>query len=424
MLIRGARLLDPSTGIDQVGDLFVEAGKLAYCPDRLPPNTRIMEAKGWCAAPGFIDVHVHLRQPASQPAETIEAGAAAAAAGGFTGIVAMPNTEPPVDSPEWVHYVLAAGRAAGAAEVMTTACLTQGRKGEAVAPLTALAEAGAVAFTDDGCTVQSDEVMRAAMREAATLGIPVMDHAQDRTIELQGGVMHEGARSRALGVPGIPAMAEIRIVERDIQLAEETGCVLHIQHVSCGASVDMIRDAQARGVRVTGEATPHHLWFCDEDIDPGRPDQYKMNPPLRTHADRARIRQGVLEGTLSILATDHAPHAMAAKAKGFLQAPFGIVGLETAVGATHGLLVHEHGMRVMDWVRAWTTHPAALLGRPAPSLQPGAPADLVVLDLDAEWEVDADRFRSLGRNTPFNGLRLIGRAVMTFRAGRQIFPLT
>lgn len=411
-LIKNALLLDPAKGTQNEGDLFIADGFIHEVPASLPPKTHIIDATGLYCAPAFIDVHVHLREPGGEASETIATGSAAARAGGFGTIVAMPNTTPPIDTPDLVRFVGDQGRNTGV-EVLTTACLTLDRAGLEVASLDALAAAGAVAFTDDGCTVQDDAVMREAMRQAAKLGIPVMDHAQDRAMELQGGAMHEGARSRALGVPGIPAEAETRIVARDIQLAEETGCALHIQHVSCGASVDLIRDAQNRGVRVTGEATPHHLWFCDDDIDPERADQYKMNPPLRTAADRDRIRRGVMEQTLSILATDHAPHPMEAKARGFVKAPFGIVGLETAIGATYTLLVKPGHWSLMNWLRAWTAHPAQLLGRPAPSLQPGQPARVVLLDLTNEWTVDADQFKSKGRNTPFHGYTLIGRAVQT-----------
>ena len=414
ILIRGGTLLDPAAGTEAQGDLYLEDGLIAPRPDtrHATRGTRVIDATGLYVAPGLIDVHVHLREPGGERAETIATGAAAARHGGFATIVAMPNTRPPIDTPERVAFVLEQGRKAGEAEVLTTACLTRDRAGKEVAPLSELAAAGAVAFTDDGCTVQDDAVMRAAMEQAAALGIPVMDHAQDRDMELRGGCMHEGTRSRAHGLPGIPAEAETRIVARDLRLAEETGCAVHIQHVSCGESVDLIRDAQARGVCVTGEATPHHLMFCDEDVDPDRPAGFKMNPPLRTAQDRERILEGVLDGTLSILATDHAPHPMEEKARGFVEAPFGIVGLETAIGVTYTLLVRSGRMARIGWLRAWTTHPAALIGRRPPSLAPGAPGSVVLLDLDRPWTVDAALFRSLGRNTPFDGLELVGHAAM------------
>lgn len=410
VLIRGGTLLDPVAEKETVGDLYCADGVIAPIPDPLPPDTEIIDAAGLYVAPGLIDVHVHLREPGGERAETIASGSSAALHGGFATIVAMPNTQPPIDTPDRVAYVLEQGRNAGCTEVLTSACLTRDRAGTVVAPLADLAAAGAVAFTDDGCTVQNDDIMREAMEQAAALGVPVMDHAQDREMELRGGAMHEGERSRALGLPGIPAEAEIRVVERDIRLAEETGCAVHIQHVSCGRSVDLIRDAQARGARVTGEATPHHLMFCDDDIDPARPDRFKMNPPLRGARDRDRIRAGVVEGTLSILATDHAPHPMEEKARGFVKAPFGIVGLETAIGATYTTLVRSGRMDRLQWLRAWTVHPARLLNRRSPSLAPGSLGRVVLLDLDMLWTVDTSAFHSEGRNTPFDGVTLYGRA--------------
>lgn len=427
LLIENGRCLDPGTGKEDVRDLYVEDGRIAVRPDPLPDAVERIDAAGLWLVPGFVDVHVHLREPGGTEAETIATGAAAALNGGITALVAMPNTQPPIDTPERVQWVLQHGRQAGRAAVWTTACLTIGRAGRAVAPLAELADAGAVAFTDDGCTVQDDAVMRAAMAQAAALGIPVMDHAQDRTMEANGGCMHEGARSRAWGLPGIPAEAEIRIVERDIRLAEETGCTLHIQHVTCGISVERIAAAQQRGVRVTAEATPHHLWFCDEDIDPDQPDRFKMNPPLRTAADRDALLEGVAAGVLSILATDHAPHTLEAKRRGFQSAPFGVVGLETAIGATYTCLVRSGRVTLLDWVRAWTVHPLALLNKPAPGLRPGESADLIVLDTDRVWAVDAQTFQSLSRNTPFNGVRLYGYPVEVIAGGlrrpRSGFPI-
>lgn len=410
IIIRGATLLDPHAGTEVKGDFYIKDGMICEAPPPPDLKTEIVDAAGLYVVPGLTDVHVHLREPGDERAETIATGSAAARQGGFSTIVAMPNTRPPIDTPERVAYVIEQGRTAGHAEVLTTACLTRDRAGEAVAPLADLAAAGAVAFTDDGCTVQNDEVMRHAMEQAAVLGVPVMDHAQDRAMELRGGAMHEGDRSHALGIPGIPAEAEIRIVQRDIRLADATGCALHIQHVSCGASVDLIRDAQSRGVRVTGEATPHHLMFCDDDVDPERPDRFKMNPPLRAARDRDRIREAVVDGTLSVLATDHAPHPLDAKARGFLLAPFGVVGLETALGVTYTVLVRSGLMDRMSWLRAWTVFPAQVLQRSAPSLAVGQPARIALLDLDAPWTVDASSFRSLGRNTPFDGMQLYGRA--------------
>jgi dihydroorotase len=246
---------------------------------------------------------------------------------------------------------------------------------------------------------------------------PIVDHAQDRLMELEGGVMHEGEVSRRAGLPGIPTRAEQRIINRDIHLAEATGCAVHIQHESTRAGVDLIRAARTRGIRVTGEASPHHLALCDDDIDVNDAD-YKMNPPLRTADDRRALREAVVDGTLSVFATDHAPHPAEGKAKGFLEAPFGVVGLEIAVGVTYTELVRTGEMSLATWVARWTTGPAAVLGQPAPRLTEGAWADLVVLDLDHDWEVRPDEFASRSRNTPFKGRRLLGRAALTLCNGR------
>lgn len=412
ILIRQGLCIDPAAGTETVRDLYVYEGRITAPPERLPDDLQIIEAAGCLVMPALIDVHVHLREPGGEEAETIASGAAAAWRGGVGTVVAMPNTQPPIDTPERVAYVLARGEEAGTARVLPSACLTVGRAGEEVAPLAELAAAGAVAFTDDGCTVQSDTVMRRAMGLAAALGMPVMDHAQDRLMELEGGVMHAGTRAEELGLPGIPAAAESRIVERDIQLAEETGCALHIQHVSCGRSVDLIAAAQHRGVRVTAEATPHHLWFCDTDIDPDRPDAFKMNPPLRTGTDRDRLREGVREGTLSILATDHAPHSAAAKRRGFLEAPFGVTGLETAAAATYTLLVRSGLLRTLDWVRAWTTEPARLLNLPPPSLKTGCGGPILVFDPRKEWLVSPERTVSRSQNCSFNQMQLTGHPLL------------
>ncbi len=410
ILITGGRCLDPATGGDWEGDLYLDGGQIAPRPAQCPAHTRVIDAKGCVVTPGLIDVHVHLREPGGEDAETIASGALAAARGGVTTIVAMPNTLPPIDTPEHVQFVLEAGRRAEGARVLTSACLTRERAGREPAALEELAAAGAVAFTDDGCTVQDDQVMRVTMERASALGRPVMDHAQDHDMERQGGVMHAGLRSAQWRLPGIPAEAETRIVARDLDLARATGVALHIQHVSCGASVDLIAAAQAAGLPVTAEATPHHLWWCEDDIDPACPDAYKMNPPLRTAADRARLQAAMSEGILTLFATDHAPHPAAAKARGFRAAPFGVVGLETAVGATYTLLVHTGRMPLLNWLRAWTTAPAALLSRPAPSLAPGQPADVAVFDFATEWIVAPDQFASRSRNTSFTGQRLRGRA--------------
>lgn len=420
LLIRGARTLDPATGLDVVRDVFIQDGRLAPVPPAPPAGTRTVDAKGLVLAPGFIDLHVHLREPGGEEAETIETGSRAAARGGFTTIVAMPNTRPPYDTPERVAYVRRRGEEAGYARVLPSGAITQERKGQAVNDLAALAAAGAVAFTDDGSTVQDDALMEEAMRRARALGLPIMDHAQDNLIERQGGVMHEGVYSAKWGLPGIPSFAEERIIRRDIELAEKTGGRLHIQHVTSKEGAALIRDARRRGLDVTGELTPHHLTLTDADIDPEQAN-YKMNPPLRAEEDRAALLEAILDGTFTCYATDHAPHSSEKKALGFRKGPFGIVGLETAIGITYSALVQNGIMDPMTWVRRWTSGPAAVLGLPPPTLADGAPADVVLMDLASTWTVRAAAFATKSRNTPFEGWHLAGRAVMTVCGGRIVW---
>ncbi|MBP7829210.1 MAG: dihydroorotase [Kiritimatiellae bacterium] len=418
ILLRGARRLDPVRGLDETGDVFIVDGRLAEVPAQTPDGTEIIEARGLAVAPGFIDLHVHLREPGGEDAETIETGCRAAARGGFTAVVAMPNTRPPLDTPELVAAQIRRAAEVGLCRVLPSACITSGRAGGALAPLAELAAAGACAFTDDGSTVADEDLMRRAMEQAAALARPILDHAQDSARE-QEGVLHEGAWSARWGLPGIPSEAEVAVVERDIRLAWETECRVHIQHVSAAGSVEALRRALAAGWPVTGEATPHHLALADADV---RPDDacWKMNPPLRSESDRAALVRAVEEGTLSVLATDHAPHTAAAKARGFLEAPFGVIGLETAVGVTYTELVIRGRMSALDWVRRWTVGPARVLGLAEPSLAPGAPADLVLLDLESEWIIRAEAFASKSRNTPFEGRRVRGRAARTFLGGRVV----
>lgn len=412
--IRGGRVIDPLTGRDEVADLFVEGERLAPLPLQPPPDARVIDAAGRVVVPGLIDLHVHFREPGKEAAETIASGARAAARGGFTTVVMMPNTTPPLDTPERVASVLAKGRETGI-RVLTSACITTGRDGSALADLATLKTAGAVAFTDDGSTVADDAVLRQAMETAADLRVPILDHAVDPALAGRG-VMHAGRVSAALGLPGVPAEAESRAVARNIRLAADTGASMHIQHLSTGAGAQLIAEARERGLPVTAEATPHHLALCDEDID-GSDADFKMNPPLGAAADRDALQAAIARGDVSALATDHAPHPAAEKQKGFLEAPFGIVGLETAIGVTYPILVESGLMTLSAWVECWTTAPARILGRPPPSLAPGSPADIAVLDLDHSWTVDPTTFLSRSGNTPFKGQTLRGRAVTVLCQG-------
>jgi len=420
ILIKGGRILDPAVNRDETFDLYVEGGRIAAPPASLPPGVKVIDATNCLVTPGLIDIHVHLREPGGEENETIETGSQSAAAGGFTTVVAMPNTKPSYDTAETVAFVARRGMEVGLTRVLPSGAITKERKGKELTDFAALRAVGACAFTDDGSTVQDDAVMEAAMREAAKLDMIIMDHAQDNLIERQGGVMHEGGMSRKFGLPGIPTYAEERIIRRDIEMAEKTGCALHIQHVTSKEGVEAIAEGRSRGVRVTGELTPHHLALCDEDIDPEN-SNYKMNPPLRSAADRKALIEMLLNGTLSCFATDHAPHSADKKARGFLKAPFGIVGLETAVGVTYTRLVKPGLLDVMKWIRKWTVEPAKIIGLPPPSLMPGSVADVVVIDVENPWRVAAAELKSKSKNTPFDGWELHGRAKTTILGGRIVF---
>ncbi len=410
-------MLDPASGRDEIADLAILDGRIAAPEEADRQGATALDARGLVVTPGLIDLHVHLREPGLEEAETVDSGLRAAARGGFVAVVAMPNTTPPIDTPEAMQRLLERARSAGHARVWPAASLTAGRAGQTLANLEALAAAGAVAFTDDGATVANDRLMEEAMRRATALGRPILDHALDPQ-RAGRGVMREGARARAFGWPGIPAEAESVIVERDIRLAQRTGCAVHIQHVSTAAALRLIRAAKAKGLPVSAEATPHHLALTEAVVLPDRPET-KMNPPLGTEEDRLALLEAVADGTVQVLATDHAPHTTAAKQVGFLRAPFGVVGLETAVGVTFTLLVRSGRMSLMEWLRRWTLGPSRVLGLPAPTLAAGAPASLTLLDLETEWTVRAADFVSRSRNTPFEKWTLRGRAVHTWLDGRR-----
>jgi len=410
-----ARVIDPAAKRDENATLIIRDGILQPrgADDAGLPR---LDATGLIAAPGFWDVHVHFRDPGNALAETRRSGAEAAAAGGFTHVVTMPNTSPAGDSPDWLREQI---QDALPVKILPSACITRGRQGREVADLEALAAAGASAFTDDGAMVVDDDVMRAAMLRAKAAGKPVMDHAVVPAIA-QSGVIRDCPAARRFNLPIFPAEAETEAVRRDIRLCRETGCATHIQHISCAGSVAALRAARAEGLPVTGEASPHHLALAAEEI-PGDDGNYRMNPPLGTRADVRAIRDGVLDGTLTLFATDHAPHTAEAKSKGFLQAPFGVIGLETAVGVTWKAMVEEERMPLLDWVACWTVGPAKLLGQPAPALASGASADLVLIDPRTPWLVRPDTFRSRSRNTPFAGWTLRARPVLTVCQGRTVW---
>ncbi len=372
---------------------------------RLPDPARYLVVPG-----GLRDAHVHFRDPGSPDSETRSTGAQAAAAGGFTCVTTMPNTVPAGDSAEWIREQIEDDSLP--VRIAPSACISKGRLGREVADLEALAAAGAVAFTDDGSFVEDAHVMEEAMRRAARLGKPVMQHAVAPSL-LAGGVVRDCAAARRCGLPVMPPEAETEAVRRDIEICRITGCALHIQHISCAGTVELIRAARREGLPVTGEATPHHLLLSCDDI-PSDDANWKMAPPLGNREDVAAIREGVMDGTLGIFATDHAPHSADRKQGGFLKAANGIVGLETAAAVTWQAMVVEEGMSPADWIARWTTGPAALIGEePAP-----ADGNFAIIDLRADRKVDPALFRTKSRNQPFTGMRFAAWPVLTVCNGK------
>jgi dihydroorotase len=417
LLIKAGRIVDPSQNLDASGDLLLVEGRVASVGGvgEAPSDARVLDATGWVVTPGLIDVHVHLREPGQEHKETIATGARAAAAGGFTAVCAMPNTDPPIDDPAAVGFVVAAGKKAGAARVYPMGAISMGLAGEALTEFGGMVEAGAVAVTDDGRPVMDSGLMRLAMEYAQAFDIPVVDHPEDLTLS-RDGTMNEGLTSSRLGLRGKPNASEDIHIIRDILLAELTGGRVHIQHVSTGFGVDAIRQGKARGVRVTGEATPHHLLLTDQEVD-GYRTEAKMNPPLRSPRDREAVLEGLIDGTLDIIATDHAPHHYDEKEAAFDDAPNGIVGLETALGLIYGHLVEKGMLDLPGMVARMSVTPARLFGLPGGSLAPGSVADVTVFDPEAEWSVDPSTFLSKSRNTPFTGWTLKGKPRVTVVGG-------
>jgi dihydroorotase len=379
----------------------------------------VVDARGQVVAPGLIDLHVHLREPGQEDLETVASGAMAAAAGGFSAVCAMPNTDPVCDNQGVVGFVKAQAQRAGKARVYPIGAVSLGQQGQQLAEFGELVGAGAVAVSDDGKPVVSSHLMRTALEYARTFGIPVADHCEEPTLSA-GGVMHEGTVSTRLGLKGIPAAAEEIMVARDLLLAELTGGHVHLCHMSTRGSVELIRRAKERGVRVTAEACPHHFTLT-HDACVGYDTNAKMNPPLREDADRAAIRAALKDGTIDAIVTDHAPHHYDAKEREFDDAPNGIIGLETSLGLAITELVRTGLLTLSDLVARMSAVPARIFGLPGGTLAPGTPADLVVFDPDVEWIVRPEEFHSRSRNTPFAGRRLFGRATTTVVRGQVVF---
>ncbi len=422
LLLTGGRVIDPSSGLDEVRDVLVRDGRVEAVEQGVagPEGIPRIEAEGLVVAPGLIDVHVHLREPGAEHKETIRTGAQSAAAGGFTTIWAMPNTDPPLDDPAAVGFVREEARrwarkGEGGARVSPVAAASLGLAGEQMTEIGGLVEAGAVAVTDDGHPIHDPALMRRLLEYTQSFGIPVLQHAEDMALSA-GGVMNESAVATALGLRGIPNASEATVVARDIYLAELTGGHVHVQHVSTREAVELIRVARERGVRVSGEASPHHMALTEEAVR-GYRTEAKMNPPLRSAADRLAVRQGLIDGVLECVATDHAPHHYEEKEREFDDAPFGIVGLETALAVCIGELVKPGDLPLFDLVERMSTAPARLMGIEGGTLRPGSRADLVLFDPDEEWTVDPASFRSKSRNTPFGGWEVTGRVKRTIVGG-------
>jgi dihydroorotase len=414
-MIRNIRIVDPAAGRDELGDIIIRNGIITVDNNSTEQLGQI-DGRGLIAAPGLWDAHVHFRDPGNSLAETQRTGAMAAAAGGFTHVVTMPNTVPAMDTPEQIQLQLENNLPV---KILPSACISVQRSGRELTNIPALVHAGAVALTDDGAMLEDDDLMRKAMIEAKALNSLIMEHAIISSIAKRG-IIRDSETAKLYKLPIFPPEAEIEAVRRDIKLCSETGCPIHIQHISCGESVVLIRAAQKEGLPVSGEASPHHIAIAVEDI-PSDDGNFRMNPPLGNRQDVRIIRDAVLDGTLSIFATDHAPHTQETKTKGFLQAAFGIIGLETALGVTWKIMVEEEKMSIPDFIAHWTTGPAKLLNQPTPSLASSSLANMVIIDPSTPWTVDPEKFKSLSRNTPFTGWKLKARPIMTICGGRKTF---
>ena len=421
ILIRGGRVIDPSRNSDGVADVYLQEGKVVSVGRNIvgEDGCQVIDAAGKVVAPGLIDLHVHLREPGQEDRETVATGAMAAAAGGFTAVCAMPNTDPVLDNQGAIGFVISQAQKAGKARVYPIGTVSLGQNGETLSEFGELVGAGAVAVSDDGRPVMTSHMMRTALEYARTFGIPVADHCEDMSLA-HGGSMHEGIVSTRLGLKGIPSAAEEIMVARDIILAELTGGHVHLCHMSTRGSVELIRRAKEKGLQVTAEATPHHFTLTHDACE-GYDTNAKMNPPLREAEDRDAIRQGLKDGTIDVIATDHAPHHYDAKEREFDEAPNGIIGLETAFGLTMSELVVSGLLTLPELIYRMSTLPARLFRLPGGSLAVGAPADVVILDPAAQWVVEPGAFFSKSRNTPFAGRTLTGRADLTIVRGRVVY---
>jgi dihydroorotase len=447
ILIRGGRVIDPGSGLDEVADVLMSDGAVKAVGKNItaPDGADTIDAKGLVVAPGFVDLHCHLREPGFEDKETIASGTKAAAAGGFTTVCAMPNTDPPMDNASTIDYVMRKADAEGAVRVLPIGCVTKGSAGRELAEMAEMADAGAIGFSDDGHPVADDALMRQALTYASAFGLPIIEHCEVPELAM-GGQINEGWVATRLGVKGVPAAAEEQMAARDIALAGLTGAWVHLAHASTAGTVDLVRRAKERGIKVTAEVTPHHLTLTEDAVlgfsfgstgggtgggsqyDPLTPDAYntfaKVNPPLRSQADVEAMIAALADGVIDVIATDHAPHNRQDKLSTLNDAAFGISNLETALAAVLAL-VHADALPLARLIESLTLGPAKLLGDRAPAglgtLTKGAPGDVVLIDLDAEWVVEPEQFVSKGKNTPLAGATLRGRVVKTVFGGRVVY---
>ncbi|HEY0671332.1 MAG TPA: dihydroorotase [Longimicrobiales bacterium] len=423
ILLRGGQLVDPTQKIDDQVDVLVVDGIIAEIGTggSRPDDVQVLDVSNQVVCPGLIDLHVHLREPGGEHKETIATGARAAAAGGFTAVCAMPNTDPPIDDPAAVGFVRAEGLRVGLARVYPMGAVSVGQNGERLTEMGEMVAAGAVGFTDDGRPVSDAGLMRVALEYAQSFKVPIASHCEEKSLS-RNGSMNEGVVSTRLGLTGIPNAAEDVMIARDILLAELTGGRLHVQHVSTFHGVELIRQAKARGIRVTAEATPHHLTLTDEACD-GYHTEAKVNPPLRSEADRLAVVEGLIDGTLDVIATDHAPHHYDEKEQAFDDAPFGLIGLETALGLILTHLVEPRKLSLSKLVERMSCAPARAFNLPGGTLRKGAAADITVFDPRREWVVNPTQLLSKSKNTPFAGWRLNGRATTTIVGGKIVWQM-
>jgi len=426
LLIRGGHIIDPSQGIDQVGDLLIGEGKIVQIGSTATlSKVQNLDATGLVVCPGFIDLHCHLREPGFEDKETIATGTKAAAIGGFSTVCCMANTNPPLDSPSAVAWVKRKASKDSLVAVLPIGCITKGRKGEELTDMAGLAEAGVIAFSDDGDPVASSQLMFRAMEYSRDLGLPIIDHCEDKTLS-DNGIINEGQLSAKLGLKGIPAAAEEIMVARDLNLAKQTKARLHIAHVSTKGSVELIRRAKEEGVSITAEVTPHHLTLTEERIAGESPNKFdtnaKVNPPLRTNGDVQALIKGLKDGVINAIATDHAPHTLADKNCGLELAAFGISGLETAFGCLTSL-VHQGKINLTQLISKLTCEPAKVIGRNGElgTLKAGTPANITILDLEQEWIVNSRNFASKGKNTPYDGYKFKGKVMATIANGKIVY---